>query len=563
VAGTNTKSTLEKTYRNYYQNMAQATGTSIDTQYTTALSVSGSGDMTAADMENYFVTLLESDPENNRAFLYETFRENLSAVRVAGVESSYAYYVAGDGTMLWHPTSDKIGNPVSNEAVKKLVSRLQAGETPSSIGAGSIVYTYNGAKKYAGYTFTNGGNMVIVTGDYDEVMAPINKLVNLIIIIVIVIIVLAAVIFYLLINGMLKPIPQIVDVLDATAHFNFVHSARLEKLATRKDELGLIAKATQQMREDLKTIVTSIDDSRSVIEDSVNELVSTTDEVNSLCTDNSATTEQLAAAMQECSASTAGINEEIGNVQNSAHQIEMMANDGFTMSDEVMGRATELRDNTETSANNTKNIYSNVKEKSDRAIENSKAVDKINELTGTIMAISSQTSLLALNASIEAARAGEAGRGFAVVATEIGNLAGQTSTAVADINNIVDEVNSAVKEMQACLTEMGSFLENTVLQDYAGFRKVGEQYQDDADMFKDSMQSIKNGVDELMGIISAIVDAIGAINDTVEESANGVTDIAGKTTDIVSGMSDTQVKIDECRECVENLHQIVGKFTLA
>ena len=163
-------------------------------------------------------------------------------------------------------------------------------------------------------------------------------------------------------------------------------------------------------------------------------------------------------------------------------------------------------------------MYEDVKDKSDKAIEESKAVEKINELTGTIMSISSQTSLLALNASIEAARAGEAGKGFAVVATEIGNLANQTSQAVADINNIVQEVNVAVTNMSECLTETTVFLEETVLQEYNEFKDVSVQYHQDANVFKESMGGVKDAIDSLGQSVDLIVDSISGINETVHES---------------------------------------------
>ena len=554
----NAEDTLVEAYKKYTMNVAQAAADGIN-----ALCQEGSGDAQAGiEVENAMIDLLKADPENNRTVLNEYFGGVLGDIELTGVDGSYAYFVSADGMMVYHSTADKIGNAVENEAVKNITSRLASGEKPATIGDGSVVYEYKGSDKFAGYAFTNGGNIVVVTGDYDLVMAPVRALRILLTVTAAILLIVTIIAFCIIISSMLKPVNTLVEILDDTARFDLRHNPKSGAVCKRKDEFGLIANSVRDMRNSLRDIVGKIETNSGEIGNNMSVLDETANVVNTMCTDNSETTEQLAASMQECSESSESINHDIAGIQNSAHQIEMQANDGSTVSDEIMERATDLKRTTETASRNTRNKYNDVKVMADDAIENSKAAEKINELTNTIMAISSQTSLLALNASIEAARAGEAGRGFAVVATEIGNLAGQTSSAVANINGIVDEVNSAITQMQTCLTEMGDFIENTVLKDYEEFQKVGDQYQDDADIFKDSMSSIKNSTDELTEIIADIAGAMGSINRAIGESANGVSDIAGKTTDIVQGMSDTGIMVTQCHECVDRLEEVIKRFVL-
>lgn len=519
------------------------------------------GDSTEAYMESMassYKKLLDYQYAGVQATT-DQYAEVIGDVKVIGADSSYAYLVSADGTMLYHPTADKIGSPVENVVVAGLVAELKAGKTPAD---GIAIYEFKGIMKYASFAITANKEILVVTADEDEIMAPINNIVNRSIAVGVLILVLCSIAALIMSLRISKPIKQLTVIIRDTANFDFRKNAASDEICKKSDEIGAMAREVREMRANLRDMIQLIEDASNKIANNVNSLQSVTNVVNSMCTDNSATTQELAAGMEETAATTETINGNIHFMQTGAADIGRLSTDGAKKSNEVMVRANQLRSTTMDASSRTKQIYDSVKVKADQAIEGSKAVDKINELTEAIMAISSQTSLLALNASIEAARAGEAGRGFAVVATEIGNLAEQTSRAVGDINSIVGEVNHAVGNMSECLEETTSFLEQTVLTDYNEFSQVSEQYNQDAMEFQNSMNDIHTAIENLTNAFGAIADALSGINSTVGESTVGVTDIAGKTTDMVGKTSETYDLVSESLECVEKLEEIVKKFVL-
>ncbi|MCR5118855.1 MAG: hypothetical protein K6B44_04460 [Lachnospiraceae bacterium] len=483
----------------------------------------------------------------------------IGEIEISGVEGSYAYMVSPDGTMLYHKTPEKIGQPVENAAVKGIVEDLQAGKTVEN---GSCAYEYKGAYKIAGYAFTNSGNIVIVTADKDVMMAGLKKMQRALIGYGILCIVVSVALVAFFITFMLKALERIVPIINKTANFDFSPSSDSEKLVARKDEIGLIAKALALTRENLRNMVSNISSTGDSIDSNVDDLRKTIENVGTVCVNNSAATQDLAAAMQETAAATTMINQNVENIQESARGIDTLAAEGSQLSIDVRKRATELASTTEKASKETIDMYENVKIKSEEAIQASKAVNKINELANAIMAISSQTGLLALNASIEAARAGEAGRGFAVVASEISNLATQTSETVKNIGNIVSEVNSAVDKMSDCLTQTTSFLETNVLSDYQKFGEVSVQYRDDAGTFGDSMNNIKSSIENLTKEIEKIAGAISNIDSTVNDTTHGVTGIAERTAEMSEETSDSLSKVDTCKQAVSDLNEIIDRFNL-
>ena len=472
--------------------------------------------------ENFILSLTESAAKTLDKIPAEVdFSTQCAAVmqdmRMEGVSSAYGYLVDSDGTMLYHPTADKIGKYVENEVVKGVVSQLQSGNIPQDA---VVTYNFNGTVKYAAYALTSDHKIVVMSADKGEIMEPITNMVRLMQITMGVCLIICCLAALVLTNMITKPIHQLTYIITRTANFDFTHNANSRKLYSRKDEIGIMAAEMHIMRKNLREMVASIQDAGQKI------------------------------------------NENVSQIKGEAETINTMAEEGAKNSETVMDRALQLRTKTVTASNKTMEIYNSVKEKAEKAIEGSKAVEKINELTGTIMEISSQTGLLALNASIEAARAGEAGKGFAVVATEIGSLADQTSQAIANISAIVKEVNEAVGNMSECLEETTEFLEKSVSADYKEFEQVSEQYKDDANVFKNSMEGIKTSMAQLAGAIEQIASALSGINDTVGESSVGVTDIAEKTSGMVEKTSSATDKVKECYQCVDELRDIVTKFTL-
>ena len=489
----------------------------------------------------------------------EFYKNALENITIEGIDGSYAYLVSSDGIMLYHPTADKIGSPVENEVVKGLVSQLQSGSVPED---GVTRYYYKGSYKYAGYAITNKNQILVISADEDDVLAPMNRIRNIGIIVSIVMLIVSLAGAYAMSVLIVRPIKQITEILDKTSKFDFRHNPNSAKLVKRHDENGVMARAVSGMRASLRRMVASIDDASTKINVNVDQLEDVTNVVNSMCTDNSATTEELAAGMQETAASTTTIAQNIANVQDNARGIDQLADEGKKLSNEVLDRAGELAATTDKASRKTIEIYESVKVKSEEAIVASQAVNKINELTGTIMAISSQTGLLALNASIEAARAGEAGRGFAVVASEISNLATQTSEAVKNIGGIVDEVNSAVQQMSDCLTQTTGFLETNVLSDYEEFGKVSEQYKNDADTFGKSMNEIRTNIGQLTSDIGKIADAISGIDNTVTEASHGVVEIAERSSEMAADTTASINKVEDCKKVVSDLNDIINQFTL-
>ncbi len=481
-------------------------------------------------------------------------------VKLEHADSSYAYAVDSVGTMLYHPTPEKIGQPVENAAVKSLLGQISGGTVPQP---GVIEYEYKGKMKYAAYYVQeNSKNILIITVDEKDVYAPINATTLKAVMIIVVAFIILAIIMALTAKIILRPIGILTEILEDSARLDLRHNDKAQMVIYRRDEIGIIGRDIGSLRKVLRTVVGEIGGSEENLASIINQLKDTTIKLNDNSSDNSATSQELAAGMQEAADTTDLINSNVATMVQNADQINQLSEQGANHAVEIKNKAENIRRDVQSSISTAKGIFEDVKRQSDEAIEQSRAVDKINELTATIRSIAGQTNLLALNASIEAARAGEAGRGFAVVAEEIGHLATQSSDTVSGINDIVEEVHNSVDNMSSCLTRTLDFIDNNAMADYAKFDEMAEGYASDAGDFEENMTAIHESVAALSSSISDVSESISGMNMTIGESAKGVTDVANKTTDIVSLTADTEQIVDQTEKCSQDMRAIVSRFQL-
>ena len=318
-----------------------------------------------------------------------------------------------------------------------------------------------------------------------------------------------------------------------------------ERIPVRtKDEIGLLVKGINKFMDVLQSVIGDVVKSSGGLKESFADVEKSITRVNDNSCDVSAVMQQLSASMQEVSATLITIDKNVSDVDSSVDEFEKSSEDILEYSNEMQQRATELEQNAVDSRKTTGDMIGEIIEKLKKAIDNSRSVEQVENLTNEILSISSQTNLLALNASIEAARAGEAGKGFAVVADEIRKLADSSRETANNIQQINEHVIAAVNELSKNSNQIVEYIDSDILPDYNNFVESGRKYSDDSVYINDEMKNFAEKTRKLHKVISKLVNSVSSITTVIEDSARGIenasqgaTSLAGEVQKIKNEMS--------------------------
>lgn len=328
------------------------------------------------------------------------------------------------------------------------------------------------------------------------------------------------------------------------------------------DEIGKLGDGINKFIETLQVIMLQINESTQKLGEIVGVVDGKVQTTNDSSMDISSVMEQLSAAMEEVSSTVTNVNETALSVDKEVVVLAGASQGLMGYSNEMQMRASQLERTAVENKNSTSSVINEIIESLEKAIEESKSVERVNELTNEILSIAGKTNLLALNASIEAARAGEAGRGFAVVADEISKLADSSRMAAGNIQNINSMVVQAVEALIDNSNVIVKYINENVLPDYEEFVAAGQQYNSDAVHITEIVTGFDEMADNLKEMIGGITEAMNDISAAVGESANGVTTAAMNTNDLVKDVTEISAAMDDTKLVVGTLTTEAERFNV-
>ncbi len=475
-------------------------------------------------------------------------------------EGAYGFLADGSGKYVTHknkeyePTGDKA---TAVEDIMPQLSGMMSGKDRNVVK----LTDYDGSKCYFAAAEIRGSGWML--GVAEPVVHTRNSLLAMIgvaAVIALAVGVLVAVFMAGLIGRILAPVQMLKRF--ASGDFSDSVSEEYEKKipAEYKNESEQIQKATAEVRRQIRDIILSTKQDAEEISAIAEKTSESMTELNtdiSYIADSVGSVREQGNKAKELSKDIEHMGQELGNA---IETVARKALEASGQSADILARAGKQYETAKNSGREAVSIYQSTKPELEKAIADSRRVHEIEILTDEILAISSRTNLLALNASIEAARAGAAGQGFAVVAEEIRQLADYSRQAVDKIRKVTESVTENVFSLSESSTRLLEFMNGKVMEDYKGMTELAKMYSRDAEFYSGISGELGTSSEEMNVSMAGINEAISMITSLVGEIAE-YTRKVGESAEVCSGNSGAVLKqMEELFRLSELLNRTVASF---
>lgn len=495
---------------------------------------------TMVDVVNTTSKIMENEISNSGVddLDYDGYANNLLDVKLEGMDSAYMYVVQNDGTMLYHPTKEKVGQPVENAVIKGVVQQLQDGKKP---GTTVVEYDFNGTTKYSAYTILNNENILVLTADESEALAGITTVTGVAVGIIAIVVLIAIIISFIMGRRLMRPLVKVSTIIEDVANGNI--EADFSVVKESNDEIGLIIEKMKELTQSLGSIVGKIRNSSDTMSSNSYELNDTSSQTLAANNEISKAVEDVAEGSTGMAASISKINENLLEMSNETKDINASVDEIKNQTVAVQDSSKIMNDKIKSMQDSSHKMDEGISAISKRIETVNTTVDKVSNIVSVIEEISSETNLLSLNASIEAARAGDAGKGFAVVAQEIRVLSDNTNT---ELENIKQIISSLVEECRYCVQASGIIVEDNAKQ-----KEEIKAVLDEFGSLDEQIQKTAEKADEIEELVTAMIE----LNDDITKSSNSLTDVSAAN---AAATEEMNANIEELNAMMHGVSEMAG-----
>jgi methyl-accepting chemotaxis protein len=302
---------------------------------------------------------------------------------------------------------------------------------------------------------------------------------------------------------------------------------------TRRDEIGQLMQAMQQMGAGLSQIVSGLQAGIEQLATSAQSLSAGTEQTNREVSNQKEETEQVATAMNQMTATVHDVARNAEEAAQAAQTADGKVESGQHVVRQSMARIEQLADSANSASSSIESL--------------SAEIQNIGTVLGVIKSVAEQTNLLALNAAIEAARAGEQGRGFAVVADEVRALAKRTQQSTEEIERLVSALRAAAQTSVQQIQSSGELVKLAV---------------SDALQTESALGSIAAAVSLIQQMNQQIAAAAEEQSSVAEEINRSVTSIRASADQSSLAMQGNAASSIELAQLGVELKGMVGHFRL-
>ena len=481
-------------------------------------------------------------------------------VEIKGVKDSYTYIVDGDGTMLYHPTADKIGKPVENSVVKGVISKLKSENRPQPE---VVQYNFNGETKYAGIFVGKSKDFIlVVNANKKQALSGTTSVVTSTVKGSIFAMVLCLIAAIFVTRKIVAPIISATDTVEKLGNLDFSEGVSSDKkMLNRKDEVGVMLRSITELKNiivkvmaEIRAYSESLGEAAEALKNSANESSTAAGQVETAITGIADGASSQAQETQSATENVIVMGKMIEQASTEVEQLGDNAADMHKASENAMSILAEL----EKINQKTMEAIHIIGEQTQKTNE---SAAKIKVATDMISEIAEETTLLSLNASIEAARAGEQGRGFAVVANQIQKLAEQSADATTQITEVISElVNDAQESVQTMdeVKEVMNQQSENVSQTEKAFKNVEKGIAESIE----SVEKITDKTRKLDEARAGVVDVVQSLSAIAEENAASAEETSASASEVGSIMEDVSQNANMLDEIAVKLNENVKRFKI-